>query len=79
MFLENESFVVTNENVIDEAEADTSINNIVLSSQKNEINNVKSLNFGKLYVYIICYVNKVIITFITMKSQQTIIMNKFII
>lgn len=31
------------------------------------------------YDYIICYVNKVIITFITMKSQQIIIMNKFII
>jgi len=51
MFLENESFVVTNENVRDEAEAGTSIiNNIILSSQKNEINNVKSLNFGKLYI-----------------------------
>jgi len=31
MFLEIESFVVTNENVTDEAEADTSINNIILS------------------------------------------------
>ena len=51
MFLENESFVVTNENVRDEAETSTSIiNNIILSSQKNEINNVKSLNFGRLYI-----------------------------
>jgi len=59
MFLENESFVVTNENVRDEAEAGTSIiNNIILSSQKNEINNVKSLNFGKLYFILLLFITK---------------------
>jgi len=57
MFLENESFVVTNENVTDEAEVDTSINKIVISSHKNETNNVKSFNFGKLY-FILLFIKK---------------------
>jgi len=41
--------VKTNEDVIDEAEASETVNDIILSPQRNEIENIKSLNFGKLY------------------------------
>jgi len=52
MCLENESFVKTNKNIIDEAEANETVNDIILSPQRNEIENIKSLNFGK-FIYII--------------------------
>lgn len=42
----------TNEDVIDEAEASETVNDIILSPQRNEIENIKSLNFGK-FIYII--------------------------